>query len=305
MADAAKATKQTVRRTATEFLDDNLIDWAAALTSYSFLAIFPALIVLVSIVGLFGDAHSAVRAITRIATQIGPPSGAHTLSGPIRSITSDRPTAGVVLVAGLLGALWSASRYVGAFARASNVIYETPESRPGWKLRPLQVLITLAMVVLTAFLLLALVLTGPIVDDVAQQMGIGSTVTTIWDVTKWPVMMVALVALVSLLYYTTPNAKPRGFKWVTPGSAVAVVTWLVASALFASYASGFGSFQSAYGALGGVVVMVIWLWITNLALLFGHELDAEREREIKEGVPHADRRIKAEPRAIPDERPEG
>jgi membrane protein len=290
-----------LRRTATEFSEDNLTDWAAALTYYGLLALFPALIALVAILGLFADPKTTSQKITEIVTQIGPSSGAQTFSGPIKSITSNQSAAGILFVVGLVGALWSASGYVGAFMRASNVIYETPEGRPIWKLRPLQMAITLVMVLIIAILALALVLTGPVVDAIAGPLGIGSTATTIWDIAKWPVMLVVLLTVIALLYYTSPNVKVRGFKWVTPGSLVAVAVWLVASALFAFYVSNFGSYDKTYGTLGGVVVALVWLWITNLAILFGQELNAERERgaELAEGVPRAEREIQLEPRSEP------
>jgi membrane protein len=292
-----------LRRTATEFSEDNLTDWAAALTYYGLLALFPALIALVSIVGLFADPQVTAQKITDIVTQIGPSSGAETFSGPIESITSNQSAAGILFVVGLVLALWSASGYVGAFMRASNVIYETPEGRPIWKLRPLQMLVTLVIVLLVAVLALSLVLTGPIVDAVAGPLGISSTATTIWDIAKWPVMLAIAITIIAVLYYATPNVKLRGFKWVTPGSVVAVVVWLLASAGFAFYVANFGSYDKTYGALGGVVVMLMWLWITNLAMLFGHELNAERERghELAEGVPRADREIQLEPRSAPKE----
>jgi membrane protein len=290
-----------VRRTITEFSEDNLTDQAAALTYYGLLALFPALIALVSIVGLFADPQSTSKTITDIVTQIGPSSAASTFSGPIESITSNQSAAGVLFVVGLLAALWSASGYVGAFMRASNVIYETPEGRPVWKLRPLQMLITLVMVVLVVLLMLALVLTGPIVDAVAGPLGISSTATATWEIAKWPVMLAIVITIISVLYYSTPNVKLRGFKWVTPGGIVAVVVWLLASAGFAFYVANFGSYDKTYGTLGGVVVMLMWLWITNLALLFGHELNAERERghELAEGVPRAEKEIQLEPRSEP------
>jgi membrane protein len=298
---AKPTTWGVIRRTATEFSEDNLTDWAAALTYYGLLALFPALIALVSIVGLFADPQSTAKTITDIVTEIGPSSGAQTFKGPIQSITSNQTAAGFLLVAGLLVALWSASSYVGAFMRASNIIYETPEGRPIWKLRPLQMLVTLVIVLLVAFLALALVLTGPIVDAVAGPLGISSTATTIWDIAKWPVMLLIVLGIIAVLYYASPNVKLRGFKWVTPGTAIAVVVWLIASAAFAFYVANFGSYDKTYGTLGGVVVMLVWLWITNLALLFGHELNAERERghEIAEGVPRAEREIQLEPRSEP------
>jgi membrane protein len=293
----------TLKRTATEFSEDNLTDWAAALTYYGLLALFPALIALVSVVGLFADPQSTTEKVTDIVTQIGPESAAQTFSGPIESITSNRAAAGILFVVGLLVALWSASNYVGAFMRASNVIYETPEGRPFWKLRPLQILVTLVMVILLALLALALVLTGPLAEAVAEPLGIGDAAVTAWDIAKWPVMLMVLIGMIAVLYYASPNVKLRGFKWVTPGTIVAVVVWLVASAAFAFYVANFGSYDKTYGALGGVVVMMIWLWITNLALLFGHELNAERERsqELAEGRTRADKEIQLEPRSAPKE----
>jgi membrane protein len=292
-----------LRRTVTEFSEDNLTDWAAALTYYGLLALFPALIALVSLVGLFADPQTTTQKLTEIVTQIGPSSGAQTFSGPIKSITSNQSAAGIMFVVGLVLALWSASGYVGAFMRASNVIYETPEGRPIWRLRPLQMLITLVMVILVALLALALVLTGPIVDAVAGPLGISSTATTIWDIAKWPVMVAIVITIVAVLYYSTPNVKLRGFKWVTPGSVLALVVWLIASAGFAFYVANFSSYDKTYGALGGVVVLLIWLWITNLALLFGQQLNAERERglELEEGAPRAEREIQLEPRSEPKE----
>jgi membrane protein len=250
---------------------------------------------------LFGDPQSTTRTITDIVTRIGPESAAQTFSGPIESITSNRSAAGIALVAGLLVALWSASGYVGAFMRASNVIYETPEGRPIWKLRPLQILVTLVLVIMLALVALGLVLTGPIVEAVAEPIGISSTATTIWDIAKWPVLAALFVTMISILYYASPNVKLRGFKWVTPGSLVALVVWVLASAGFAFYVSNFGSYDKTYGALAGVVVLLMWLWITNLAILFGHELNAERERsaEISEGRPRADRELQLEPRSEP------
>jgi membrane protein len=293
----------TLKRTATEFREDNLTDWAAALTYYGLLSLFPALIALVSIVGLFGDPQSTTQKVTDIVTEIGPESAADTFSGPIESITSNRSAAGILFVVGLAVALWSASGYVGAFMRASNVVYETPEGRPFWKLRPLQILVTLVMVILLALLALALVLTGPLAEAVAEPLGIGDEAVTAWDIAKWPVMLAMVVLMIAVLYYASPNVKLRGFRWVTPGSIVAVVVWLLASAAFAFYVANFASYDETYGALGGVVVMLVWLWITNLALLFGHELNAERERsrELAEGRTRAEKEIQLEPRSEPQD----
>jgi membrane protein len=289
----------TLKRTAKEFREDNLSDWAAALTYYGLLALFPALIALVSIVGLFGDPQSTTSKVTEIVTSIGPDSAAQTFAGPIESITSNRGGAGIALIVGLALALWSASGYVGAFIRASNIIYETPEGRPIWKLRPLQMLVTLAMIVLMAVVALGLVLTGPIVEAVAEPIGFSDTAITVWDIAKWPVLAALFVTMIGILYYASPNVKLRGFRWVTPGSVVALIAWILASAAFAFYVANFGSYNKTYGTLGGFIVLLIWLWITNLAILFGHQLNAERERsaEIAEGDQQAEREIHLPPRS--------
>lgn len=292
---------QTLKRTATEFRDDNLTDWAAALTYYALLSLFPALIAMVSLIGIFGDPVSTTRTITEILTEIGPESAAETFSGPIESIASSPTTAGFAFVLGMAAALWSASGYVGAFMRASNVIYETPEGRPFWKLRPLQIAVTVAMIAMMALLAVGLVLTGPIVDAVAGPVGLGDTAVTVWNVAKWPVMVALFMTMVSVLYYASPNAKLRDFRWVTPGSVVAIVVWAIVSAAFALYVANFGSYDKTYGTLGGLVALLVWFWLTNVAILFGHQLNAEIERrvEIEEGVPHAEHEIQLEPRAEP------
>jgi membrane protein len=291
----------TLKRTVLEFREDGMTDWAAALTYYGLLALFPALIALVSIVGLFGDPVTTTRKLTDIVTSVGPSTAADTFSGPIRSITSNRGAAGVLFFAGLAVALWSASGYVGAFMRASNIAYETPEGRPFWKLRPLQVLVTFAMVVLLALLALSLVLTGPVVDQVAGPLGISGAATTAWDIAKWPVMVAVVLLMLAVLFHTAPNAKLPGFRWVTPGAVLALVVWVIASAAFAFYVANFGSYDKTYGTLGGIVVLLIWLWITNVALLLGLELNAERERsrELDEGVPGAEHELQLAARAEP------
>jgi membrane protein len=291
----------TLKRTVTEFSEDHMTDWAAALTYYGLLSLFPALIALVSLVGLFGDPATTTQTITDIVTQLGPSSAADTFAGPIKSITSHRGAAGVLFFVGLGVALWSASGYVGAFIRAANVIYETPEGRPFWKLRPLQILVTLVMVVLLAAVALALVLTGPVVKAVAGPLGIGDTAVSIWNIAKWPVLVLVVIVMFAVLYHAAPNVRLPGFKWVTPGALLALVVWIVASAAFAFYVAKFGSYDKTYGTLGGVVTLLVWLWITNIALLLGMELNAERERsrELAAGVPGAEREIQLDARDVP------
>ncbi|HEX6781009.1 MAG TPA: YihY/virulence factor BrkB family protein [Solirubrobacterales bacterium] len=291
----------TLKRTLTEFQEDNLTDWAAALTYYGLLSLFPALIAMVSLIGIFGDPTTTTAKLTEIITELGPESGAETFEGPIKSIVENQSAAGFAFVAGLAVALWSASGYVGAFTRASNIIYETPEGRPFWKLRPLQIAVTLAMIIMMALLAIGLVLTGPVVEAVAGPVGLSGTAVDVWNVAKWPVMAAIFILMVDVLYYTTPNVKVRGFRWVTLGALVAIVVWAIASALFALYVSNFGSYDKTYGTLAGLVVLLLWFWITNLAILFGHQMNAERERsaEIEEGLPRAEKEIQLEPRDEP------
>jgi len=299
--DGSSSLFATIKRTFTEFSEDNMSDWAAALTYYGLLSLFPALIALVSIVGLVGDPATTTTTITDMVTKLGPSSAADTFAGPIKSITAHRGTAGILFIVGLATALWSASGYVGAFMRASNIIYETPEGRPFWKLRPLQIVVTLIMLVLLALVALALVLTGPIVTAVAEPLGISGTAVTVWDIAKWPVLLAVVATMFAVLYYSAPNVKLAGFKWVTPGALLAIVLWLVASAAFAFYVAHFGSYDKTYGTLGGLVCLLVWLWITNVALLLGMELNSERERsrELDAGVPGADRELQLDARSAP------
>ncbi len=300
-ADSGTSLFATLKRTVSEFSEDNLSDWAAALTYYGLLALFPALIALVGLIGLLGDPASTTKTITQIVTKIGPSSAAQTFAGPIKSITAHKATAGIMGIVGLAAALWSASSYVGAFMRASNVIYETPEGRPVWKLRPLQVLVTFVMLVLLTLVALALVLTGPIVTTVAGPLGIGQSAVSVWNIAKWPVLVIVVILMFAVLFYAAPNVKLAGFRWVTPGAIFALVVWLVASAGFAFYAANFGSYDKTYGTLGGLVVFLVWMWITNSALLMGMELNAERERsrELQAGTPGAERELQLDARSAP------
>ena len=219
----------TLKRAFKEFSEDNMTDWAAALTYYGLLSLFPALIALVSIVGIFGDPQSTTQKITDIVTQIGPQSAADTFSDPIKTITQDRGAAGVLLIVGILAALWSASGYTGAYMRASNIIWETPEGRPFWKARPLQMLVTLVLIILMLVIGLSIALSGPIVEAVADPLGVGSAAVSVWEIAKWPVLILLFALMLSILNYTAPNVKQRGFKFVTPGSLFAMVVWILAS----------------------------------------------------------------------------
>jgi len=281
---------QTLKRSFSEFRDDNLTDWAAALTYYAVLALFPGLIVFVALIGLFGQYPQTTNSLLDIVGQVGPASAVDTFRGPIEGVVKDKGGAGALLGFGLLGALWSASGYIGAFMRASNSIYEVEEGRPFWKLRPLQVAMTIVMVLLLTAVAIALVVTGPLAQAVGNVIGLGDTAVTVWGIAKWPAMLVIVMAMFAFLYYVAPNVKQPNFRWVSPGGVVAVVGWILASVAFAVYVANFGSYNKTYGTLGGVVTFLVWLWISNLALLFGAEFDAEleRSRELAAGLPAED-----------------
>ncbi|MCW2776051.1 MAG: ribonuclease [Nocardioides sp.] len=265
------------RKTLREFSKDQCTDLAAALTYYSVLALFPAAIALLSIVGLVSDGPQTVETLLQILRDVGASSAADTLE-PTLTELSNTPGAGWALIIGLAAALWSASGYVGAFGRGMNRIYEVGEGRPIWKLRPTMLLVTLITVALTAVVALALVLTGPAAQAVGDAIGLGSTVVLVWNIAKWPVLLAIVVLIVALLYYATPNVQQPKFRWMSIGAFVAIIVWLVASAAFGLYVAMFASYNKTYGSLAGVIVFLLWLWITNLALLFGAELDAELER---------------------------
>jgi membrane protein len=292
-----------LKRTVKEFREDNLTDWAASLTYYGILALFPALIALVSIVGLLGQStiDALISNIQAIPAPSGNGSGKKIVLDTINNIAGHKSQAGAAFVIGLALALWSASSYVGAFMRASNAIYETAEGRPFYKLRPVQLGVTLAMVVLITLCLAAIVITGPVTQQVGQAVGLGNTGQTIFDIAKWPVILVVVSLMFSLLYYAAPNVKQPGFKWITPGGVLAVVLWLIASAAFALYVKFFPN-NKTYGSFGGVIVFLTWLWISNIALLLGQELNAEleRQRELDAGLP-AEKEIQLPPRTVPKE----
>jgi membrane protein len=293
----------TGKRVVAGFRDDNVTDWAAALTYYSVLSIFPAFIAMISILGLVVDPATITRVITDIVSQLGPESAVSTFTTPIEQISKNQSTALLGLIVGVAVALWTASNYVGAFMRASNSIYAREEGRPFWKLRPIQLFITLVLVLMAALVVLALIVSGPVAEAIGSAVGLGDTAVMIWDIAKWPVLLVVVMLMLAILYWSAPNAKPAGFRWMSPGSVVAVILWIAASAGFAIYVANFSSYDKTYGTLGGVIVFLVWMWITNIAVLIGAELNAETERarELEAGVPGAEEEIQAPYRDVPDE----
>ena len=273
-----------LKRTWREFREDRLVDWAAALTYYGVLSLFPGLLVLASLLGLVGA--SATQPLLDNLGAFAPGEAKEIATSTLEELQRDRSTGGMLVIVGLAVALWSASNYVGAFIRASNAIYEIDEGRPFWKVRPLQIGVTIVMVLLLALCALAVVLTGPLAETAGSLVGLGSTAVAMWEIAKWPVIAIVFMAMLAFLFYAAPNVRHPSFRWVSPGAILAVVIWLIASGAFAFYVANFGSYNKTYGTLAGVIVFLTWLWISNIAVLLGAELNAEveRGRQIERGM---------------------
>ena len=279
--DPSDLTKRSwfyvLRKTYHEFGEDQCTDLAAALTYYAVLSIFPAMLALISVLGVLGQAPKAVKTVVDTLQPLLSTQTLEIVENALNQV-ADSQGAGVALVLGVLVALWSASGYVGAFGRAMNKIYEIEEGRPFWKLRPIMLVLTLIAVVLAAIALLLLIVSGPLAKSIGDTIGLGDTALTVWKIAKWPILAVIVVVVVALLYYATPNVKQPKFRWISVGAGVAILVWVIASVGFAFYVGNFSSYNKTYGSLAGVIVTLLFLWITNLALLFGGELDAELER---------------------------
>jgi membrane protein len=278
----ARSWWAAVKRTVVAVSANNVMDWAASLTYYAVLSVFPGLIVLTAVVGLLGP--DATRMLTESINSVDFGQGRDLLVGAIQNAHT---AAGPLAILGLLGALWAATGYIGGFMRANNAIYGVAEGRPLWQTVPLQLGLTLAMMVMLAASALGLAVSGPVADQVGRWLGIGSTGLQIWGIAKWPVIVILVSLAICLLYWVAPNVrlpKPR-FLWLTPGSALAVLLWLVASLGFGIYVANFGSYNKTYGSLAGIVVFLVWLWISNLAVLLGAAFDAElvRGRQLAAG----------------------
>ena len=284
-----------LKRSGKQFKEDELTDRAAALTFFGVLSIFPALIAIISIAGLIGS--SAIDPLMENVSELAPGPAQEILDSVLSNIQGSQGAAGISLIISLAVALWSASAYVAGFMRASNAVYDVEEGRPIWKTLPTRVGVTLVLLVLLLAASIAVTLTGGLADRVAEPLGVGDTAVTVWEFAKWPVVLLAVSLILALLYWASPNVKHPGISWLTPGSLLAVMLWLIASAAFAFFVANFGSYNETYGAMAAPIIFLIWLWISNIAVLLGAELNAELERgrEIERGAP-ADREPAMEPR---------
>ena len=277
--------KLAIKGAVGEFNRDQATDLAAALTYYSVLSIFPALLALTSLLGVFGEGEATVTAILDLLRDVGQSDVADELQGPITELAGTE-FAGFALVTGIGGALWAASNYVNAFGRALNRIYQVDEGRPFWKLRPQMLLVTVILLVIASLIIVGLVLSGGLAQTIGEVVGLGAETVTIWNIAKWPVILFLVVLAVAILYYATPNLQQPKFRWISVGALIAILVWIVASVGFGFYVSNFGNYNATYGSLAGVIIFLLWLWLTNLALLFGAEVDAEieRSRQLQAGI---------------------
>ncbi|MFF0175551.1 YihY/virulence factor BrkB family protein [Micromonospora profundi] len=276
-------------RSVRNFVTDNCSDWAAALTYYGVLALFPSTIVVVALVGLVSSGEQTVDTVVDLARQVGAGSvvADDGVVGVIRAVVVEQSNAKALLGFGLLGALWSASGFIGAFTRASNAIYGVTEGRPVWKLRPLQIGLAAITLVLLAVVALGLIISGPVTDAVGELVNAGGLARTVWSVAKWPVLAMIMMALLSLLFWIAPNVRQPRFRWLTPGGAVALVSWVAVSFGFGLYVANFGSYDTTYGSLGAAIAFLVWLYLSNSALMLGVQINAEvqRGRQLQAGDP--------------------
>lgn len=288
--------KYIARKTLREFTSDQCPDLAASLTYYGVLSLFPALLALVSLLGIFGQPEKTTAALLEIVQGIAPGSTVDMIRQPVEELTTS-PAAGFALIIGLATALWSASGYVGAFGRAMNRIYETDEGRGFVKLRGTMLGVTLLAVVIVALLAAMLVISGPVAEAIGGVLGLGGVFLTVWNIAKWPVIVLLVIVIIAVLYYATPNVRQPKLRWMSMGSLIALVAFVIASLGFGFYVANFSSYDKTYGAIGGVIVMLLWLWILNMSLLFGAEFDAEMERgrQLQAGI-EAEETIQLPPR---------
>jgi membrane protein len=280
-----------IKRSAKSFHKDNCTDWAAALTYYGVLALFPSILVLVALAGVVSDGERTVDTLLGIMEDIGAGGAISALEDPIREVVQQRNAAGALLILGLLGALWSASGYIGAFTRASNAIYGVEEGRPFWKLKPIQIGMTLVALIFVTLIAVGLVVSGPLATTLGEKMGLGDSLVTVWEVGKWPVLILVASILLSLLYWFAPNVQQPRFRWFTIGGALALLLTVAASAAFGVYLANFASYNKTYGSLGAVVIFLVWLYLANCMILLGAEINAETERgrELQAGQPAEDK----------------
>ena len=264
-----------LKRTVRAFKEDQLTVWAAALTYFGVLSIFPALLVVVSVLGLIGE--SATDALLKNLQEVAPGPAQEIVTNAIRNLEGASAASGFAFVVGLVAAIWASSGYVAGFIKASNVIYDVDADVPLTTTLPVRISLTVVLMVLAGLIAFAVTLTGGLAKSVGDVLGIGNAAVDVWAVAKWPVLLLLVSLLLAVLYWAAPSVE-LPFRLISPGSLLAVLGWVVSSLGFAFYVANFSSYNKTYGALAGPIVFLLWLWITNICVLLGAELNAELER---------------------------
>lgn len=260
------------------FRRDRCLDFAASLTYWSLLAMFPALVMVVALVGLVATGQAAVDAIVETVAELAPAQAAGAIETRIREVTEQRSGTGALLSVGAIGALWTASAYLRSFTRAANAVHEVVESRPAYRLVPLQLALTVLGLLIASVVVAALVVSGPVARAVGSAIGAGDLAVATWEVVKWPVLLVLALVLLSLLFWVAPDVPRPRLRWLAVGGLATVVIAAVASAGFGIYVANLGTYDVTYGALGAVIVFLVWLFLVNCAVLLGVEINAELQR---------------------------
>ncbi len=284
---AVGRTVSTAKRTFKSFYDDQMTHHAAALTYYSLMSLFPALLMGMSLLGLLGQFPATYDAILSYLREVAPASTIDTIDASLRSALQSKGTAATALAVGLVTTLYGTTGALEAARRALNVVYETDEGRGFVRRKATDVGSTFLLGALILVTLILMFVGGGLAEDVFGFLDLGSTAALVWKILRWPAALAVAMLVFGFVYYVTPNVTQRKFKWITPGAVVGVLIWLLASAAFFLYVSNFGSINATYGGFAAAVVLLVWLWLTNSALLLGAELNAEIERtkELSEGVP--------------------
>ncbi|OUE09598.1 hypothetical protein CMsap09_11685 [Clavibacter michiganensis] len=274
------------RRAVYGFMKHRGIDTAASLTFYSTLSLVPAAVAVLSLIGLVGDTRAGVDGVLRVLTAVLGDSAVDVIRDPVEQL-ADGPRSGIAFTVSFLGAVWTSAAYVTAFGRAMNRVQETEEGRPLVKYRALMLVVTIVLLIVSVVMVGMLLLTDEGARALGQHLGLGDTTLVVWAVVKWPLLVVLLTGIIGVLYAATPNLRRRRVDLLTWGSLVAIVAWGLGTAGFVAYVTRIATYESTYGVLGAVIVLLLWLYIGNLSLVLGGELDVEiiRARQLQAGIP--------------------
>ena len=280
---------RVIKRTVIAFYDNQMTHHAAALTYYGLMSLFPALLVAVSLLGLLGQYPETYDAIIGAIREVSPDATIDTFDSALRTALEHKGSAAVAFVVGLLVALYGTTGVLEAARRALNVAFEVENGRSFLQRKATDIVSSVVLMVLVLITLVLVFVGGGFAEAVFDLIGLGSTAEEVWAVARWPAAVATAMLVFSWVYYVTPDVEQRSFRWVTPGAAVGVAIWMLASAAFAFYLANLNDLNATYGSFGAALVLIFWLWLSNVAMLFGAQLNAEieRQQQLAEGVPPA------------------